>query len=376
MGGNTLGSTSYSAGDSGTIGPANFDLTSLDTTTDGGSVEFRIELVHFDFRPQWCFPLRHFWWMVFLWGVWLSVGMRFFVSLFLVWGLGFCGVCWGNTELRGWTLANGGVLSAAIDGWDEPSGVVTLKKEGGEVIELKLGEFSVQDQAWVKSWKEMKGKLEDKLTVGLGTYMTFHAVGNFETDFYAYYPSVYEKGKKLPMMLLFHPGGKGQECLLRHFEAAEKVGMILVTVDVFRNTGNDMKIEGKDGVVTKRFGELLPQLEASVEHDPKRFYIGGMSGGAWRAFHYSAWFDRPWAGIYSNVGWIGDRRWYGLPYPAGMRVAMVNGHKDHGLYVLKGDAERLKAKGSESKIFMFEGGHQVAPMGVQVEAFEWLLDGE
>lgn len=106
---------------------------------------------------------------------------------------------------------------------------------------------------------------------------------------------------------------------------AEELNFIVVSSDMFRNTGAVWNEE--DEAMLACFKELLPVLEKSVPHDPMQLYLGGSSGGAQAAFHDCTKVDRPWAGIFSNGGWIGGPEYYHLPFPP-MRIAMVNGHQD------------------------------------------------
>jgi hypothetical protein len=58
-----------------------------------------------------------------------------------------------------------------------------------------------------------------------------------------------------------------------------------------------------------------------------------------------------------------------------MRVAMVNGDKDHGTnsYIDK-DTKVLHRAGTVVDVHAFEGGHQMPPPPVQIKALRWLLD--
>jgi predicted esterase len=186
------------------------------------------------------------------------------------------------------------------------------------------------------------------------------------------------------MMILFHPGGNGHRAILPYVEAADAVKMTLVSCETFQNSDgkSDSVIEA---AYLERFKELLPQIEQAVPHDPKRIFMGGVSGGGWRAFHYSAQVSRPWAGIYSNSSWLGDESYWDLPFPK-MRVVFLNGDKDYSKIGLskdvivdgppqdnKDDIEVIRKSGSDISVQTFEGGHQVAPPYAMKKAFRWLL---
>jgi len=154
--------------------------------------------------------------------------------------------------------------------------------------------------------------------------------------------------------------------------AAEELDLIIASSDSFRNSKTD---EAEDKML-EIFEELLPVMEKTVLHDPSQLYMGGSSGGAARAFVYSHKVNRPWAGIFSNGGWLGGYEHYNSPYPK-MRVVVLNGNRDRAANRwIKTDGEVLEERGCIVNVFAFEGAHQVAPLASQVEALEWLLHGD
>ena len=85
----------------------------------------------------------------------------------------------------------------------------------------------------------------------------------------------------------------------------------------------------------------------------------------------------PWAGIYSNGGWLGGEEYYNAPYPSGMRIAMVNGNQDKAAnHYVKPDSNVLIKAGNTVGVIVFEGGHQEPPVHSQIQAFNWLLGQE
>jgi hypothetical protein len=95
-----------------------------------------------------------------------------------------------------------------------------------------------------------------------------------------------------------------------------------------------------------------------------------MSGGAVRALHYTALFDRPWKGVISCGGWLGKE--FDLEYRKGMAVAWVNGDKDNNAngWVAQ-DSEVLKRRKCKTKLFPFPGGHVIGPPDILTEAMRW-----
>jgi hypothetical protein len=276
-----------------------------------------------------------------------------------------------NTDTRKWQLADGTKMNAALMEFDEKTGTVKIKKTDGTMLELKLSQLGAVDKAWLKKFQNLQGEMLALLKKVGGAYEQRQAEGReFTTSYYIYYPTCYKKDKNQPLLLLFHPGGQGQRFLKRHILAAEKAGVIIVCPDVFRNTKSSEPEVWK--ALDRRFTELYADIKTNVEYDKNNFYMGGSSGGAARAYHYAAEQVNECKGIYANGGWLCNQ--YDLPYPA-MRIAMINGHKDGGAnnYV-EPDSKVLKARGSIVKLFVFEGGHQVAPTETQLKAMIWMLE--
>ena len=278
-----------------------------------------------------------------------------------------------NDQMRDWTLASGNKQQAEILAYDEQKKLVTLRLP--DQTELKMGEheFSTVDRAWILQWVEQDEEARAMLVKIGGTVTEHTGTGKFTTDYAVYHPPAAAAGTKLPMLILFHPGGNGRRSIYKYIESAAAVGITLVSLDHFRNTGNDSL---KEAEMLERFTELLPQIEATVPHDEKKMFMGGMSGGAWRSYHYTAQVARPWAGVIAFGGWLGGRIYYHLAYPP-MRVAMVNGDKDIAAnQTVDPDTARLHKAGCVISVHAFEGGHQVAPPSVQEKALRWLLSEE
>lgn len=278
-----------------------------------------------------------------------------------------------NDQMRDWTLASGETQQAEIVSYDEAKKLVTLRLPNQTEVQLPEEKVSAIDRAWILEWVERDEEARN-LLVKIGGTVTEHAgSGKFTTEYAVYHPRAAADGAKLPMLILFHPGGNGRRAIYQYIEAAAAAGITLVSLDYFRNTDDD---PGEEAEMLECFTALLPQIEATVAHDKKRIFMGGTSGGAWRSYHYSALIDRPWAGIFAAGGWLGGRKYYHLAYPR-MRVAMVNGDKDAPAnHYIDPDTAILQKTGSIVSIHAFEGGHQMPPPSVQEKALRWLLSDE
>ena len=283
------------------------------------------------------------------------------------------GIAQANDQMREWTLASGKKQQAEILGYDEPKKIVTLRLPDQSEVKISEQDFSTIDRAWILQWTEQAEEARDMLAK-IGGKVTEHAgTGKFTTAYSVFHPPAVAAGTKPPMMILFHPGGNGRREIYKYIEAAAAVGFTVVSLDYFRNTGDD---KAREAEMLECFKALLPQIEATVPHDEKRVFMGGVSGGAWRAYHYAALVARPWAGIFADGGWLGGRKYYHLPYPR-MRVAMVNGDKDAAAnQFVDPDTACLQKAGCVVSVHAFEGGHQLAPPSVQEKVLRWLLSDE
>jgi len=280
-----------------------------------------------------------------------------------------CGVaiCLGLTaafaEERVWTSDDGRQITAGFIRDNGES--VTLMLRGNEVT-IPLERLSEADNEWITARREEIRKKNEELAALRGTMKSFPKSDSHQIPFHVYYPTTYSVENPPPMLILFCAGGNGRGMVNNFKDACEAVGWVAVGCDVLRNNLPDE--EGNP-----LFEEVLPVIEKSVVHDPGRLYMGGMSGGAMRAFGYSAGFDRPWKGIISCGGWLGRR--HDLDYPRGMTVAWINGDQDNNANAwIEQDSAVLKRRRAKTKTFHFPGGHVLAPPDVLTEALRWVED--
>ncbi len=275
-----------------------------------------------------------------------------------------------NTDARVWTLKTGEKIRAAQMSYDTESGDVILLINDTKECTIKFDDFSPIDRAWLIEWSQIEQEMNVLIDHLGGRFEHYVAEGAFTTDFFVYYPTLCETNSNRPMLILFNASGKAARYLKQFVAAAETHGIVMVACSEFYNTTDDEV----DRQMYARFKDLLPIIEATVPHDPKRMFLGGNSGGAMNAYTYSTLVDRPWAGIYANAGWLGGYDYYGLPYPSGMRIAMVNGNNDHANRWIERDSKLLSSKGNTVVLFSFEGGHQPAPPKSRSKALEWLIN--
>lgn len=279
-----------------------------------------------------------------------------------------------NTDNRKWVLKSGSTLQAELVSFDEETQIVTLLENDRDEKQLPFDSFREVDKAWLLEWLNISDEINN-MAESLGGSLEHHRVSaQFETDLYVYHPALAEGTveEDRPVMILFNAGAKALRYMKRHLESAEESDMLLICCGQFRNTGDDIE---KESAFLERFREVFPAICNHFRFNKDLVFMGGNSGGAWRAYHYSAWIEYPWAGIYANGGWLGGEKYFEEDYADGMKVAMVNGNVDHAAnHWVEQDSAILQQHQADIAIISFEGGHQVPPTKTITKAFRWLID--
>ncbi len=297
-------------------------------------------------------------------------------SYLYIFYLCICSLACANTDSRRWATAEGEKFFAELVSYKVETGEVVLKINDKEDVKYHFDDFGIVDKAWLVEWGEQGDLIDAQVAELGGRFEHIVTEGQYPTDLFIYYPSAHTKlaadDAKMPAVILFNAGAKALRHVKQHIHAAEEAGIILIGVGSFRNTGDDDKREAE---MLLRFREVFPQIVEGVDFDHDRLFMGGNSGGAWRAFHYSAWVDWPWAGIYSSVGWLGGTKYHDLDYCDDMRVALVIGSNDSNHW-LERDIEVLQKHNAEVVVISFEGGHQASPEHIKTKALKWLVEAE
>lgn len=273
-------------------------------------------------------------------------------------------------QARTWTSADGRSLEADLVEYDTSAGTVRIKRKDGKEFTLKKESLSPQDIAHLdeieKEEEAARQAAKAKAEALAGKTSSHASTGEYKAPFHVYYPKSYDGSRKLPLLILFSPGGSGKGILNSFKEPADKMEWVLVGCDKFKN--------GMDEVMAdKMFAELLPEIEKTAQHDPETLYMGGFSGGAMRSYDYSARFVRPWKGIVACGGWLGGPDNWDQDYTKSMAVAMINGNGDKAANSwIERDTDVLKKFRCKVKSFEFPGGHAVAPPEVLLEAMQWI----
>lgn len=279
-----------------------------------------------------------------------------------------------QAEMREWTSSAGKKITAELVSYDKESAKVTIRMRNDKTYTLTIDKLSEADHTWLEQWHEDQEKKKAaqkvkhaEMSKNAGKTIAMKSDGELPTAYHVYYPQGFGGSKKYPVLIMFSPGGGGNSILRNVRQGCDALGWIAVGCDTFKNGGNEKEF-------TKRFTDLLPHIESSLPHDPEALYLGGMSGGALRAYDFSGQFERPWKGILAYGGWLGSK---GVETSKKMRVAIVNGDKDKNAnHYVERDTALLKKKRCKVKEFPFPGGHVIAPPDVTEKALHWIAEKE
>ncbi len=273
-------------------------------------------------------------------------------------------------EARTWTSTDGRTLEGELVEYDPESGKVRIRRADGREFTLPKDRFSAEDGEFLaKHQAEIQAKL-DAAKARAGVVERHMTSGEHKASFHVYFPKSYEGRGKLPMLILFSAAGRGEELLRKFIEPADELEWILVGCDRLKNR---MPEKEADAI----FSEMLPAIEEAVPHDPELLYLGGISGGALRAYDFSGRFDRPWKGIVACGGWLGGEGKRQDDYRPKMAVAIVNGDNDKAANSwVASDTEVLKRHKCRVKLFHFPGGHEVGPPDTLLEAMKWIVENQ
>ena len=140
---------------------------------------------------------------------------------------------------RTWTSADGRTLEAELIEYNAGAGTVKIKRKDGKEFTLKTSALSDADVAHLDALDADRQRTlaaaREKAESLSGTTTTHASSGEHKVSFHVYYPSSYDGSKKLPMLLLFSPGGGGKGILNKFKEPADEMQWVLVGCDKFKN---------------------------------------------------------------------------------------------------------------------------------------------
>ena len=177
-------------------------------------------------------------------------------------------------------------------------------------------------------------------------------------------PPQYNTKTKWPILFMFDPGANGEEAARRFAYAADKLGWIVVGSLDARN--------GPWGSIRRAQEAMLKDIPKRFSVDEKRFYAGGLSGGARMAFLIAYNHPTQFKGVIPCAAGFPT----GTDYKMSKKVAvyLCVGEKDSNLEEVKGVYSKLRTAGVDVYLNEFDDGHQWPPEEVIVNALDWIAE--
>lgn len=178
------------------------------------------------------------------------------------------------------------------------------------------------------------------------------------TQTYALYlPSNYTPDRPWPLLMGFNGGARGRAMVETYQAAAEQYGYIVVGSNNSRN--------GLPGSSNKAVTAMTADIGRRFPVASGRFYMAGMSGGSRVAFEIALASGKVNGIIASAAGFHDSTPRKSVPFV----VFGTVGTEDYDYVEMKMLDMALK---TPHKIVVFEGGHQLPPAPVAMQAIEWL----
>jgi len=132
-----------------------------------------------------------------------------------------------NDQMRKWKLAAGVDQEGEILAFDEDKRIVTLRLPDESEITMDENALSALDRAWILEWIEQNEEARELLAKVGGTVTEHVGTGKVAVHYAVYQPATATPDAAPPMLILFHPGGKGRREIYRYVEAAAQTGFAL-----------------------------------------------------------------------------------------------------------------------------------------------------
>jgi hypothetical protein len=182
-------------------------------------------------------------------------------------------------------------------------------------------------------------------------------LGDATQTYALYLPSSYSTDRAWPILIGFHPGGRGRAIVDTNRDAAERYGFIVAGSNNSRNGPLDVSLRA----ATAMFQDLGQRFAV----DGARIYLTGHSGGS-RVALQIALANKAIAGVIaSSAGYPDVRPRASVRFP----IFGTAGTEDFNYIEMRMLARPLK---SPHRLVIFEGGHTLPPPDVALQAFAWL----
>ena len=181
--------------------------------------------------------------------------------------------------------------------------------------------------------------------------------GDATQSYALYLPSNYTPDRVWPLLMGFHPAARGRAIVETYQAAAEQYGYIVVGSNNSRNGS----WESSRRAVTAMTADISKRFPIAAG----RFYMTGFSGGSRVALQVALASGRISGVIASSAGYPDSQPRKSVPFV----IFGTAGTEDFNYVEMRLLGRELK---TPHRVVIFEGGHQLPPAPVALQAIEWL----
>ena len=172
-----------------------------------------------------------------------------------------------------------------------------------------------------------------------------------------YLPSAYASDRRWPVLIGFHPGGRGRAIVEKYRAAAEQYGYIVAASNNSRN--------GPWDVSAAAVKAIFPDIDSRFAIDGQRIYLTGHSGGS-RVATTVALSNKTVAGVIASSAGYPDSQ---PRSKVSFAVFGTAGTDDFNYIEMRMLDRKLT---TPHRLAVFVGGHTLPPDDVALEAIEWM----
>ncbi len=188
---------------------------------------------------------------------------------------------------------------------------------------------------------------------------------DIDQSYALYLPSSYPEPDRLyPVLFVLDPRGRAVPGVERFLPAAEEHGYVVLSS--YQSRSDSLR-----EINVKALDALLIEAQSQYQVDPKRIYLGGMSGTAHAAWRFAQFLKPAVAGVVAAAGGVQESS-QGPPGEADFAYYGIISHADFNYQEMMRLEEHLLGEGIDHRIDVVDGRHGWPPHEFTNRALDWM----